>query len=189
MPLLVLGLVLFIGIHLTAVLGLRDTAIARLGEGPWKGLYSVVSALGLAAIVWGYGTARMDPTVLWMPPVWTRHLALTLMLPVFPLLLAAYLPGRIRGWAGGHPMLIATLLWAKAHLLANGMLADVLLFGGIWLWALVVRLSFTRRTQRAIPMAPPSAANDAIAFFGGLGLYVLTLLKAHLWLFGVAPLP
>jgi uncharacterized membrane protein len=189
MPMLILGLALFVGIHLSAVTGLRAAAVARLGEGPWKGLYSLISALGLAAIVLGYGLARQEPSVLWVPPTWTRHLALTLMVPVFPLLLAAYLPGRLRQWAAGHPMLVATLLWATAHLLANGMVADVLLFGSMALWALVVRLSFTRRTQRDIPMAPPSAANDVIAIVGGLGLYVLTLLKAHVWLFGVAPLP
>lgn len=188
MTVLLIGLVLFIGIHLAAVLGAREPAIARLGEGPWKGLYSVISAVGLAAIVWGYGQARMQPTVVWIPPVWTRHLALTILVPVFPLLLAAYLPGQLRAWSGGHPMLTATVLWAGAHVLANGMLADLALFGSLGLWALVVRLSFLRREPRVLPMAPPSVANDAIAVVVGLGLYTATLLKVHLWLFGVSPL-
>ena len=188
MSFLITGLCLFIGIHLVAVVGLRDAAVPRLGEGPWKGLYSLVSVIGLVCIVWGYGITRGQPTVVWAPPLWTRHLALTVLLPVFPLLFAAYLPGRLSRLAGGHPMLLATIVWAVAHLLANGMLGDVLLFGSFGAWALIVRFSFLRRVQRPIPMAPPGAANDAIAIVGGLAAYGLTLWKLHTWLIGVSPL-
>ncbi len=187
MVVLIIGLVMFLGVHAIAVAGLRETAIQRLGEGPYKGLYSLVSAAGLAAIVWGYGLARAEPTVAWLPPVWARHLSLTLMLPVFPLLLAAYLPGRIQR-ATKHPMLLATKIWATAHLLANGMVHDLLLFGGFLAWAVAVRVSLKRRAPRAIAMAPATPANDAIAVVAGLALYLATLWRVHLWLIGVAPM-
>jgi uncharacterized membrane protein len=119
--------------------------------------------------------------------VWTRHLAALLTLPVFPLLLAAYLPGRIKT-AAKHPMLLAVKLWATAHLLANGNLADLLLFGGLLAWAVADRISLKRRTPRPVPGAPPSAMNDAIAVIAGLAIYGLTAFWAHAWLFGVAPL-
>jgi uncharacterized membrane protein len=107
-----------------------------------------------------------------------------LMLPVFVLLLAAYFPGRIRA-AAKHPMLLATKLWATAHLLANGTLADVLLFGSFLAWAVADRISMKKRTQRAIPGAPPGAANDAIAVVGGLALYALFAFWAHRVLIGM----
>jgi uncharacterized membrane protein len=184
MVILVVGLVVFLGVHLSAVVGLREPMVARLGEGRWKGLYSVLSAIGLLAIVIGYGQARQAPTMLWAPPSWTRHAVFTLMLPVFPLLSAAYLPGRIRS-AVRHPMLLATALWGASHLLANGSSADALLFGGFALWAIVDIVSLSRRGQRPIPGAPPSPWNDAIAVVVGLGMYVATLLVLHGWLIGV----
>jgi len=188
MSLLLVGLFLFLGIHLTGAFGMRETMVERTGgEGPWKGLYSLVSLVGLVCITMGYAEARAAPSVLWVPPVWTRHLALTLMLPVFPMLFAAYLPGRIQSTLK-HPMLVATKTWALAHLLANGMLHDVLLFGGFLAWAVIVRISLGRREPRDIPMAPPSGLNDGIAVVGGLMLYGATLMKVHLWLFGVPPL-
>jgi uncharacterized membrane protein len=110
------------------------------------------------------------------------------MLPVFPLLLAAYLPGRIRD-AAKHPLLAATKFWALAHLLVNGTLADVLLFGGFLAWAVADRISLKRRLQRPIQMAPPGPRNDAIAVVGGLLLFVLFLTWAHIAAFGVSPLP
>ena len=98
MELLIVGLLIFLGVHSVAIVapGWRDAQRARLGEGPWKGMFSLASALGLALIVYGYGVARQAPVVLYTPPVWTRHLAALLLLPVFPLLLATYLPGRIK---------------------------------------------------------------------------------------------
>jgi uncharacterized membrane protein len=107
-----------------------------------------------------------------------------LMLPVFPLLFAAHLPGRIKT-AMKHPMLAAVKIWAVAHLLANGMLADVLLFGGFLLWAALDRVSLKHRAVRPIKTAPPSPWNDAIAVVGGLAVYILTLLWLHRMLIGV----
>jgi uncharacterized membrane protein len=116
-----------------------------------------------------------------------RHVAMLLMLPVFPLLFAAYLPGRLKR-AAKHPMLLAVKFWALAHLLANGTLADVLLFGGFLVWAVADRISMKHRTQRPLPGAPPSAMNDAIAVVGGIVVYLLFVFWAHAWLIGVAPM-
>ena len=189
MELLIVGLLIFLGVHSVAIVapGWRDAQRARLGEGPWKGMFSLASALGLALIVYGYGVARQAPVVLYTPPVWTRHLAALLLLPVFPLLLATYLPGRIKS-AAKHPTLLATKLWALAHLLANGTLADVLLFGGFLAWAVADRIAVKRRVvQRVLPAAQPAPMNDVIALVGGLALYAAFVLWAHRWLIGVAP--
>jgi uncharacterized membrane protein len=192
MLVLILGLVIFLGVHSVSIVapGWRTATVARLGERPWKGLYSLASAAGLALIVVGYGLARRDPVVLYAPPAALRHLALVVMLPVFPLLFAAYLPGRIRA-AAKHPFLLAVKLWALAHLLANGMLADVLLFGAFLAWAVADRISVKRRPAaqtHEVPAAPPGAANDAIALIGGLVVYAVFVLRAHRWLIGVSPL-
>jgi uncharacterized membrane protein len=190
MSLFILGLVLFLGVHSVAIVApaWRERQIAQRGEMAWKGLYSVVSLIGFALLVYGYGVARQSPVVLWSPPAAMRHIALTLMLPVFPLLLAAYLPGRIKT-AAKHPMLLAVKLWATAHLLANGTLVAVLLFGAFLVWAVLDRIAAKRRAvARVIPGAPPSALNDVIALVAGLGLYGVFALWGHLWLIGVSPL-
>jgi uncharacterized membrane protein len=145
-----------------------------------------VAIAGLVLIIWGYGLARQMPTVVYVPPTGLRHVALLLMLPVFPLLLAAYMPGRIQA-VTRHPMLLATKIWALAHLLANGMLHDLLLFGGFLAWAIADRVSMKRREQRPVPGAPPSRYNDVIAVVAGLGIYVWFVLMGHAWLFGVSP--
>ena len=188
MSLLILGLILFLGVHSVSIVAprWRDAMHARLGEGPWKGLYSLVSIAGFALLVVGYGVAREHPVVLYAPPTWLRHVAMLLLLPVFPLLLAAYLPGRIKS-AAKHPMLLAVKLWATAHLLANGSAADVLLFGGFLLWAVADRISMKHRVQRPLPGPAPSPRNDVIAVVAGLAIYVLFVLWGHLWLIGVAP--
>jgi uncharacterized membrane protein len=186
---LVLGLVIFLGVHSIAIVApaTRDRLAARLGDGPWKGLYSLVSLAGFLLIIHGFGLARQHPVVLYTPPDWLRGVALLLMLPVFPLLIAAYLPGRIRA-AVKHPLLAATKAWALAHLLANGMLADVVLFGSLLVWAVADRISLKRRTPRPVPVLPAKPANDAIAVIGGLVLYALFVYWAHAALFGVSPL-
>ena len=189
MSFLIIGLVLFLGIHSISVFApaWRDRQVAQRGERPWKGLYTIVSLIGFALLVYGYGVARQSPVVLYTPPTALRHLTLLLMLPVFPLLLAAYLPGRIKT-ATKHPMLLATKIWAVAHLLANGNLADVLLFGGFLAWAVADRISLKRRVARPVPGAPAGPANDVIVVVGGLALYVVFLFWAHRWLIGVPPL-
>jgi uncharacterized membrane protein len=190
MALLIVGLVLFLGVHSVAIVApaLRARMIQRLGEGAWKGLYALVSLIGFVLICYGFGLARQAPVILYLPPTWLRHVALLLMLPVFPLVLAAYLPGRIKT-AAKHPMLAGVKFWAFAHLLANGLLADVLLFGGFLAWAVVDRISLKRRsTPQALRTAPPGPWNDAIAVVLGLAIYALLIGWAHVRLFGVSPL-
>jgi len=147
-------------------------------------LYAVVAILGFVLLVKGYAMARQDPMLLYTSPTWLRHGAMVLLLPVFPLILSAYLPGRIQS-AVGHPTLVATQIWAIAHLLVNGMLADVMLFGSLLAWAAIDQRSMSRRTPRMIAMAPRSAVNDAIAIVAGLGLYAGFLFGLHTWLTGV----
>lgn len=189
MVLLILGLVIFLGTHSTGILApaWRARTIARFDEIHWKGLYSVASLVGFILIVWGYGLARLEPVGLWAPPTWLRHVALLLMLPVFPLLLATYLPGRIQSTAK-HPMLAAVKVWALAHLLANGNLADLILFGSFLAWAVADRVSLKTRPAPTVPGAPPGRANDLIALIGGLVLYGAFIGGLHTWLFGVSPL-
>jgi uncharacterized membrane protein len=193
---LILGLVLFLGVHSVAIVAplVRDRWAQRLGEGAWKGLYTLVSLVGLGLIVWGYGLAREAPVLLYSLPAGFRHLAALLMLPVFVLLFAAYLPGRIQA-AAKHPMLLAVKLWALGHLLAQsvtgGTLADVLLFGGFLVWAIADRISVKRRAAagllRSLPLGSPRARNDAIALAGGLAVYLLFAFWLHAVLFGVRP--
>jgi uncharacterized membrane protein len=189
MDILIAGLVVFFAVHSIAIVAddWRRRMIVRLGEWPWKGLYSVIAVAGLLLIIWGYALARQEPVVLYTPPAWLRHVAAVLLVPVFPLLFATYLPGRIQS-ATKHPMLAATKLWALAHLLANGTLADVLLFGAFLAWAVADRISLKRRAGSWVPMLPRTAANDLIAVVGGLGVYVVFTLWLHAWLFGVSPL-
>lgn len=189
MILLIVGLVLFVGIHSVSIVApaWRDAQLAQRGEAAWKGLYSLAAAIGLVLIVYGYSQARQAPIVLYTPPAALRHAALVLLLPVFVLLFAAYLPGRIKS-AAKHPMLLATKLWALAHLLANGNLADVLLFGGFLAWAVADRISLKRRPARAVPGAPAGPVNDAIALVGGLIVYAVIVWWLHAWLIGVVPI-
>jgi uncharacterized membrane protein len=188
MSTLILGLVLFLGAHSVSIVApaWRNAMAARLGDWPWRLLYAVVAIAGFVLIIRGYAAARLEPVVLWVPPAAMRHVAATLMLPVFVLLLAAYLPGRIKS-AAKHPMLVATKLWAVAHLLSNGMLADVVLFGAVLAWAVADRISLKHRPARPIPGAPPSKLNDVIAVVGGLALYGLFAMVLHARWIGVAP--
>lgn len=183
---LLLGLVIFLGVHSVSIAAepWRDRMANRLGEWPWKGIYSVVAIIGLALVICGYGLARQDPTWLYMPPPWMRHVSFLLLLPVFPLLLAAYFPGRIQATLK-HPMLVAVKLWALAHLLTNGTAADVLLFGSILAWAVADRISLKRRTPRPIPALPRSGWNDVVAVAGGLAIYVAFVLWLHRILIGM----
>ena len=196
MAYLILGLVLFLGVHCLSIVapGGRDRWAKRLGEVPFKGLYSLVSLVGFALIVWGYGIAREAPVVLYAMPGGFRHLAALLMLPVFVLLFAAYLPGRIQR-AAKHPMLLAVKLWALAHLLAQsvtgGTLADVSLFGGFLVWAVADRISLKRRSAagglRTVPVLPASKANDYVALVGGVAVYLAFVFWLHAAWFGVRP--
>lgn len=189
MSTLIVGLLIFLGSHSISIAApaWRDSMVQRWGLARWQILYALVSIVGFYLIVRGYSLARLSPTVLYVPPVGLRHVAALLMLPVFPLLFAAYLPGRIRDVAK-HPMLAATKFWALAHLFANGTLADVLLFGGVLAWAVADRISLGKRGQRPIRTAPRGRWNDAVAVVLGLVVYVVFIRWLHLAWFGVAPM-
>jgi uncharacterized membrane protein len=158
--------------------------VAKIGEWPWKGLYSVLAIAAFVLIVWGYGLARQQPLVLYTSPHWMRHVTMLLMLPVFPLLLAAYLPGYIQRHTR-HPMLAATMIWSFAHLLVNGTLADLLLFGSFLAWAVVDRISMSHRVQRPLPFTLKAKTNDATAVIIGLMIYAAFIFWLHGQLIGV----
>lgn len=189
MLLLTLGLVVFLGSHVfTTQRQLRAGAIESMGAGGYKLAYSAVSAVGLLLIIWGYGVYRAEAwTPLWNAPTWTRHLALLVMVPVFPLLFASYLPGRIRSTVR-HPMIIAVKTWALAHLLANGDLGSLLLFGTFLAWGVLALVSMKRRTAAEVSLAktaPPSPYNDVVAVLAGLAVYVAFVTFLHRWLIGI----
>jgi uncharacterized membrane protein len=189
MSVLILGLAIFFGVHSLSIVNrdFRDRMLAKYGEKPWKGGYSLVSLIGFVLIVWGYGLARAEPVLLYVPPLWLRYVAIVLLLPVFPLLIAGHLPSRI-GAAARHPMLLATKLWALAHLLTNGMLADLLLFGAFLAWAGADRISVKRRGPPPQAAAPATMANDMVVVIAGVAIYLAFVLWLHAWMFGVAPI-
>jgi uncharacterized membrane protein len=187
---LILGLVLFLGVHSLRIFadGWRSAQVARMGELPWKGAFALFSALGLGLIIWGYGMARADPVVLWLPPAWTRHLAALLTVPAFILLVAAYLPGsRIKAKIG-HPMVAGVKIWALAHLLANGNLADVALFGAFLIWA-VADFVASRRRDRIAGRSYVAKGWSRDAAVAGVGLLAWAgfAFWGHAWLIGVKP--
>ena len=191
MIVLILGLVIFLGVHSVRIFGdnWRSGMIQRLGDGPWKGVYSLASAVGLVLIVWGYGLSRLDPVILWDPPIWTRHLAVTLNLIAFILFAAYLLPA---GWIKaklGHPMLLSVKVWALAHLIANGTLADVVLFGSFLVWAILDFRAARQRDRAAgtVRVAGPPR-NDALVILVGAVIWAALVWRVHLWLIGVSPL-
>jgi uncharacterized membrane protein len=149
MTLLILGLLVFLGVHSVRIFAedWRTRTRARLGENAWKGVFSLLSIAGFVLIVWGYGQARLQPQVLWPSPTWTRHLAALLTIPAFVLLVAAYVPRNAIKARLHHPMVLGVKVWALAHLLANNTLADLLLFGGFLVWS-VLSFSAARRRDR-----------------------------------------
>jgi uncharacterized membrane protein len=190
MKALVLGLLLFLGAHSVRVFaeGWRTRMRARLGEGAWKGLYSLVSVAGLALVVWGYGAARSEAVLLYAPPVWAKHLAALLTLVAFVMLAAAYVPGNAIKARLRHPMVLGVKVWALSHLLANGMLADVLLFGGFLLWAvLCFRAARARDRAEGTVYLPGRAVPTGVAVAVGVGLWALVAFWAHGAWIGVRP--
>ena len=190
MLILISGLLLFFAAHSVSIVNesWRNNVAGRIGEKAWMGLYSLISIAGFVLIVWGYGLARLEPVVIYVPPDWLRHLAMLLLVFVLPLLVATYFPGRISR-AVKHPMLLATKVWAFSHLLMNGMLHDLFLFGAFLAWAVIDRISMKRREQRPLPGAPASPINDVIAVVAGLALYMAFVFKLHGWLIGVPVIP
>jgi len=190
MTVLILGLVLFLGVHSVRIFAddWRTGMRTRLGENAFKGVYSVLSLAGLVLIVWGYGLARQQPVLLWVAPVWTRHVAALLTIPAFVMLAASQVPGNSIKARLKHPMVLGVKVWALAHLLSNGMLADVVLFGSFLVWAV---LSFRAargrdRVSGAVP-APGRMGPTVVAVAGGLLVWGVFAFWAHGFLIGVRP--
>lgn len=191
MSVLILGLVIFLGVHSVRIVaeGWRTQTRQRMGDMPWKGVYSVLSLLGFALIVWGFGLARQQPVQLWSPPVAMRHIAALLTLVAMVLLAAAYVPGNgIKGRVH-HPMVLGVKVWALAHLLANGNVAHVVLFGSFLVWA-VLNFSAARRRDRAdgTTYAAGTSTGTVITFLVGAAAWAAITFWLHGMVIGVRPM-
>lgn len=195
LAILITGLALFIGVHAFATFrAARAALIARWGEGPYKLAFSLLAVLSLVLIVYGFGLYRSTGWIdIWYPPRWTRHVAVLLMWPAVVLLLAAYLPGHIKSTVK-HPMLVSVKLWAAAHLIANGDLGSIVLFGTLLAWAVYDRIAVKRRERMegmaASPVAigapaPRGWRNDAVALAVGTLVYLALGFTFHPILIGV----
>ncbi|MFT5509383.1 MAG: putative membrane protein [Hyphomicrobiaceae bacterium] len=188
---MVLGLLIFFGIHAVPMqLELRNGLIERFGAGAYKIAFSVISIVGFVLIVVGYGKLQVlvgkNPQI-WQPPAWTAHITLALMIVSMVLLVAAYVPSNIKRVVG-HPMLSAIKIWAFAHLLTNGDLASIILFGSFLAYAVINRISLKRRPATSSGADSGGLAGDAVVIVVGLALYVAIVVSAHEWLIGVAPI-
>jgi uncharacterized membrane protein len=187
LAIMILGLVLFLGIHtLTTQRGARESVVRMLGEGGYKIAYSLVSVAGIALIAYGFARYRAESWVdVWYPPTAFKHITVALMLPAVILLVAAYLRGRIYT-AVKHPMLTAVKLWAAAHLLANGDLGSIILFGSFLAWAVFDRISLKRRSDPGAPPIPVGGVgNDVLAVVIGVVIYVALAFAFHPVVIGV----
>ena len=187
---LVLGLVIFLGVHSLRIFadGWRSQVRTRIGVNAWKGGYSLLSLLGFGLLVWGYGQARLDPVQLWTPMIGTRHLAALLMLPSFILLAAAYVPQNGIKARVHHPMVLAVKVWALAHLLANHTLADLVLFGSLLVWSVLDFRSSRQRDRAAGTVYPAGTLTGSVATVAvGAVAWAVFAFWAHAWLFGVRP--
>lgn len=191
MAVLILGLVLFLGAHSIRIFAndWRSRQIATAGEKRWKGLYALISIAGFALIIWGFGLARQQPVLLYVPPMALRHLNALFTLVAFILVVAAYVPGNHFKAKLGHPMLAGVKTWAFGHLLATGMLHDVVLFGAFLLWAVVDFIS-ARRRDRAAGVSYPAgtAKGDLIVVVAGVVAWAVFAFWLHGWLIGVKPM-
>ena len=190
MAVLILGLVVFLAAHSVRIVAdaWRTRQIARIGEHRWKGAYSLVSIVGLGLIIWGYGLARVDPVVLWHPPPAMRHVAALASVVAFILIAAAYIRGTRIKSALGHPMVAGITLWALGHLLANGRLSGLVLFGAFVAWG-IVDFGASRRRDRVAGVAYPtgSLSRDAIAVVAGIVVAIVFALYLHGPLIGTRP--
>jgi uncharacterized membrane protein len=188
---LLVGLLLFLGIHSTRIFAddWRTATVAKIGPLPWKGLYSVLSLLGFVVLVWGFRMARQDTLVLWSSPAWMKHVTAVLMMVSFILIAAAYIPRNSIKARLHHPMVLAVKVWALGHLLSNGVAADVLLFGAFLLWA-VLSFRAARQRDRAnhIVYPPGNAISTTITIAVGLVGWSVFALFLHGPLIGVRPL-
>lgn len=191
MAILVLGIIIFLGMHLVRVVapGFRAGIIESRGKGTWMGLYTIVSLVGLCLIIYGFGQARGETGMLYDPPIFLRHIALLLMLVAFIVLAAGFLPAGRIAVALKHPQVLSIKIWALAHLLANGETSSVLLFGSFLAWAVILRISLKRRERAGEKVLPVfrSTRNDVLAVLIGLVAFVLFVWKLHELLIGVQP--
>jgi uncharacterized membrane protein len=191
MAILVLGIIIFLGMHLVRVVapGFRAGIIESRGKGTWMGLYTIVSLVGLCLIIYGFGQARGETGMLYNPPIFLRHIALLLMLVAFIVLAAGFLPAGRIAVAVKHPQVLSIKIWALAHLLANGETSSVLLFGSFLAWAVILRISLKRRERAGEKVLPvfKSTRNDVLAVLIGLVAFVLFVWKLHELLIGVQP--
>jgi uncharacterized membrane protein len=184
---MILGLVLFLGVHtLTTQRDLRARVIASTGDAGYKIGYALAAVLGLALIVWGFADYRATGWIdVWHPPTWTKHITVALMLPAVILVVASYIRGRIYT-ALKHPMLAGVKLWAAAHLLANGDLGSIILFGSFLGWAVFDRISLKHRADTGAPPIPVGGAgNDLIAVAVGIVAYLALAFAFHPVVIGV----
>ena len=190
MTILVLGLLLFLGVHSTRIIAndWRTAQLQRRGEGAWKGVYAALSLAGFGLIIWGFGLARQQPLVLWMPPVGMRHVAALLTLIAFILLAAAYVPRNAIKSKLHHPMLLAVKVWAFAHLLSNGKLADLVLFGAFLGWSVVCFISARKRDRAAGTQYPAGTTGGTMATVAaGAAVWAGFTVWLHGALIGVRP--
>ena len=190
MTVLILGLIVFLGTHSTRIFAedWRTAQRKRLGENAWKGIYSVVSIVGFGLIVWGFGLARQQPVVLWISPAAMRHVAALLTLIAFVLLVATYVPGNAIKARLHHPMLLSVKVWAFAHLLANGKLADLLLFGAFLAWAVACFIAAQKRDRAAGTQYPAGTAGaTAVTVIAGMAVWAVFAFWLHAVLIGVRP--
>ena len=185
MAMMLLGLVVFIGVHLVAsARGLRARLIADVGAGTYKAFFSLLAVSGLLLTAYGFALWRAaGSAVLWDPPLALRHVTLLLMLIARIAAVSAYVPSHLRSWLK-HPLLVAVKTWAVAHLLANGDVASVVLFGAVLAWAVYDRIAQKRRGV-VVPAAPAGWSGDALAVVGGLVLYAALALLFHPYVIGV----
>lgn len=187
---LVLGLVVFLGAHSVRIVAedWRTRTLARVGPASWKAAYSVVSLLGFALIVWGFGQARMQPVLVWSPPAGMRHAASLLTLLAFVLLAAAYVPGNGIKARVHHPMVLGVKVWALAHLLANGLLAPMLLFATFLVWAVLDFSAARRRDRAAGTVYPPGRlVATVVTVVAGVVAWLVFAMWLHGWWIGVRP--
>ncbi|MFK8083184.1 MAG: NnrU family protein [Granulosicoccus sp.] len=191
MLLLIIGLVLFLGVHFARVFfpQRRESFIRDRGELAYKIFYSVLSIIGFGLLIVGYSQTRVTPQHIWFPPAGMAHAASLLTLVAFVLLFAAYVPGNRIKSAVGHPMVLGVKIWAFAHLIANGRLGDMVLFGAFLIWAIVLyaRSRKIDRAQGVVRVSANSIARDAITVLVGIGAWLVFAMWAHVRLIGVSP--